>query len=134
MNVVGLIAAVSAFCAIWLGHVVVRKIEFLVPRIEMPSAFFVLSGIILEWLSTRTPLLLSTALGIVGITLLWDALELRRQQSRVRKGHAPANPLNPRHASFLAESGSHATAVNLLAREPSDGRTRGVKKEPEIIY
>jgi hypothetical protein len=60
---------------------------------------------------------LSAACGILGTTLLWDALELRRQERRVRKGHAPANPRNPRHARILAESPA-ATTLNLLKREP----------------
>ncbi len=38
--------------------------------------------------------LLSGSLGIFGITLLWDALECVRQQRRVVRGHAPANPQN----------------------------------------
>jgi len=42
--------------------------------------------------------LVSTILGILGITLLWDALELVRQAQRVKIGRAPANPANPRHA------------------------------------
>ncbi len=133
MNAVGPVAALSAFGAIWLGHVAVRKIEFRARSIALPAALFVVSGVLIEWLSTRTPLLLSTALGIIGTTLLWDALELRRQQARVRKGHAPANPLNSRHATLLAEADSHATTANLLAREPSD-ETRPLTKGPEIIY
>ncbi len=60
----------------------------------------------------------SAALGILGITCLWDALEFVRQQKRVRKGHAPANPANLRHARFLSENPS-ATREDLLKREPS---------------
>ena len=61
---------------------------------------------------------LSTIFGILGITLLWDSLELRRQASRVRKGHAPANPTNPRHAAMLAEPDSAATTIDVLKRDP----------------
>jgi len=60
---------------------------------------------------------LSTIFGILGITLLFDALEFTRQQKRVKKGHAPANPNNPRHAKILAEHSS-ATTFDLLKREP----------------
>jgi hypothetical protein len=60
---------------------------------------------------------LQTALGIFGITLLWDALEFTRQQKRIIKGHAPANPNNPRHAKILAEYKS-ATTHDLLNRDP----------------
>ena len=46
------------------------------------------------------------ATGILGVTLLWDSFEFWRQQKRVIKGHAPANPDNPRHARILAENPS----------------------------
>jgi hypothetical protein len=51
------------------------------------------------------------------ITAGWDALELFRQQRRVERGHAPANPLNPRHARILAECPA-ATTLDLLDRQP----------------
>jgi hypothetical protein len=61
-------------------------------------------------------LYISGACGILGMTALFDALEFRRQFKRVKKGHAPANPNNPRHAPLLAEG--QATTVDLLKREP----------------
>jgi hypothetical protein len=61
--------------------------------------------------------LLSATTGILGFTFLWDALELTRQQNRIKKGHAPANPDNPRHARILQEHAS-ATTVDLLKRDP----------------
>lgn len=101
MNLVGLAAAVSAFFSIWLGHVSVRKIEFASATIWLPAIGFAGLGLILEALSLVVHALpASAALGIIGITLLWDALELKRQENRVRIGHAPANPNNPRHASL----------------------------------
>ncbi|MCJ7432373.1 MAG: DUF4491 family protein, partial [Anaerolineales bacterium] len=60
---------------------------------------------------------LSTVFGITGITLLRDALEFTRQQRRIRNGHAPANPNNPRHARIVAEPNSLATTHDLLKRE-----------------
>lgn len=103
-NFLGLVAAISAFFAIWAGHVAVRKIEASSPSIWLPALIFVALGLLTEYVATLTNnLLLSAALGIFGITLLWDAIELTRQQNRVRKGHAPANPNNPRHAKILAE-------------------------------
>jgi hypothetical protein len=66
-------------------------------------------------------------LGIVGITVLFDALEFRRQFKRVKKGHAPANPHNPRHAPLLASG--QATAIEWLDREPA-GRCVG---QPEQV-
>jgi hypothetical protein len=114
LNYIGIIAALSTFLAIWFGHTAVRKIEFTSPTIWLPTAIFATSGIALEYWSLITdnwPL--SATFGIVGITLLWDALEFTRQQRRVRKGHAPANPCNPRHTKILAEYLS-ATTVDLL--------------------
>ncbi|KAF0106388.1 MAG: hypothetical protein FD146_2654 [Anaerolineaceae bacterium] len=118
MNFIGIVAALSAFMGIWLGHVAVRKIEFISPTIWLPTMLFATSGAVIEIFSLTTvnrPL--STVFGILGITLLWDALEFTRQQRRVRKGHAPANPRNPRHVKILAEY-PFATTVDLLKNLP----------------
>jgi len=118
MNWIGLVAATTAFLAIWLGHVAVRKIEFVSPTIWFPSMIFAASGIALEILSLFSiDHLLATIFGITGITLLWDAFEFTRQQKRIIKGHAPANQNNPRHARILAEHSS-ATTIDPLKREP----------------
>jgi hypothetical protein len=119
MNFIGVVAALTAFLSVWFGHVAVRKIEFLSPTIWIPSILFALLGLIVEFLSLSTvhrPL--STVLGILGITLLFDAFELTRQQKRVKKGHAPANPTNPRHAKILAQYSS-AITLDLLKRDPT---------------
>ncbi len=118
MNMLGPIAGITAFFSIWFGHVAVRKVEFLSPTIWLPTTIFAALGLTVEYLSLSTahrPL--STIFGILGITLLFDALEFTRQQKRVKKGHAPANPNNPRHAKILAEHCS-ATTFDLLKREP----------------
>lgn len=121
LNPLGLVAALTAFLSIWAGHVAVRKIEFISPTIWLPTLIFIAAGLTTEYFSLITDHLpLSTALGILGITLLWDAFELTRQQRRIRKGHAPANPNNPRHAAILAEPGSHATIHDLLKRKPAE--------------
>jgi hypothetical protein len=63
-------------------------------------------------------LILSTICGILGVTLLWDALELAvRQPGRIRDGHAPANPNNPRHARILSTN-RNATVIDWLDRDP----------------
>jgi len=119
MNFIGLIAALTAFFSIWFGHVAVRKIEFTSPTLWLPTTIFAALGLIMEFISLSTanqPL--STAFGILGITLLFDALEFNRQQNRVKKGHAPANPNNPRHAKILTEHSS-ATTLDSLKREPT---------------
>ena len=118
MNWIGVVAALTAFCSIWFGHVAVRKIESISSKLWIPSTIFVVLGLAVEFLSlfaANHPI--STALGIFGITLLWDAVELTRQQQRIVKGHAPANPNNPRHAKILEEY-AKATTQDLLKREP----------------
>jgi len=118
MNFIGLLAALTAFFSIWFGHVAVRKIESVSPTIWLPTLIFLVLGLIVEILSlSMVNRLWSVAFGILGITLLFEALELRRQQKRVKKGHAPANPNNPRHAKILAEHSS-ATILDLLKRDP----------------
>ena len=118
MNPIGLIAAITAFLSIWIGHVAVRKIESSSRTIWIPTVIAIAFGFSLEYGSLITDKVsLKTALGITGITLLWDALEFTRQQHRVKKGHAPANLKNPRHAKILAEHPS-ATTLDLLNRDP----------------
>lgn len=115
-NLIGLTAAVSAFIGIWFGHVAVRKIEYVSASIVIPIILAVLIGLSMEIVGvfSANPYV-TTVLGILGMTSLWDALEFTRQQRRIQTGHAPANPDNPRHASILAESGS-ATTIDWLKR------------------
>ena len=118
LNIIGLVAAASTFFGVWFGHVAVRKIESVSPTIWLPTLIFAVAGISLEWLSLSTFYLpLTTSLGILGFTLLWDALEFTRQQNRIKKGHAPANPDNPRHVRLL-RGYSRATTIDLLKRDP----------------
>ncbi|HLO17211.1 MAG TPA: DUF4491 family protein [Anaerolineales bacterium] len=120
MNLIGLSAAFATFLSIWFGHVAVRKIEFNSPSIWLPASAFAIVGITFEWLSLiASSFFLSTTCGIIGITLLWDALEFTRQQNRIKKGHAPANPDNPRHVRLMREYTS-VTTLNLLKRDPID--------------
>lgn len=119
MNWIGLAAAASTFLGVWLGHVSVRKIEREVERIWIPAMIAFALGLGLELASLRTDsLIYSTIYGILGVTLLWDSLELAvRQPRRVREGHAPANPNNPRHARILATY-RNATVIDWLDRDP----------------
>ena len=120
MNPIGVVAALATFLSVWFGHVAVRKVESISQTIWIPSAVFTALGLLMGFISlSTTNRSLSVALGILAITLLFDALELRRQQNRVRKGHAPANPNNPRHARILAEYSS-ATTLDLLKRDPNE--------------
>ena len=125
MNFVGVTAALAAFLGIWLGHVSVRIIERNAKTLLLPILATIALGLVLEVFSLSTVnRLLSTATGILGITVLWDALELIRQEKRIKRGHAPANPSNPRHARILAKYPA-ATTLDLLKREPGYTGTQG---------
>ena len=77
----------------WLGHVAVRKIEYISEKLWIPIVITLIIGLCVEvWSLLTDLLLLSTATGILGVTLLWDSFEFWRQQKRIIKGHAPANP------------------------------------------
>ena len=118
LNWIGLIAASATFLGVWMGHVSVRKIEYLSPTIWLPSITAVVIGLSLEiGAMVSKNLYFSAILGILGITVLWDALEFWRQQNRVQKGHAPANPNNPRHARIL-HSSTLSTNFDWLDRNP----------------
>lgn len=118
LNLTGPAAGLAAFLGIWIGHISVREIERRSASLWQPAAAFLLAGLLLETgalLASQAPI--SAILGILGITAGWDTLELFRQQRRVQRGHAPANPSNPRHAHILADFPA-ATTQNLLDRQP----------------
>ncbi len=120
INYVGLAAALATFFGVWLGHVMVRKVEASLSDIRPAMAVCIAFGLALEigaLMAESMPV--SAALGILGVTVLWDALEFIRQEKRIKIGHAPANPLNPRHARILTECPS-ATTLDLLKREPGE--------------
>ncbi len=89
----GLVLAMVTFGTIAFGHVMVRKVNYLYGTKPAP-ALFVLS-LLLMTLSLKMGDLASAALGIIGITTFWDGIELYRQEKRIRRGHAPANPNRP---------------------------------------
>lgn len=133
LNWLGPASAAATFLGVWIGHVSVRKIEKEVERIWIPAMLALLLGIGLLTASFLTSnLTLSAICGILAVTLLWDALELAvRQPNRVKHGHAPANPNNPRHARFLAAY-PEATTLDLLDRDPrgfpyTDEELRAIK-------
>jgi hypothetical protein len=117
-NFIGPVAALATFIGIWAGHVLVRKIEYGSVSIKLPTICFALLGILLLIGSFLTSsLTLSASLGILAMTALWDAYEFFRQEQRIIKGHAPANPNNPRHLQILKQYPS-ATTLDLLKRDP----------------
>ncbi len=118
MNLTGVSAALATFLGIWWGHVAVRYFEARVADIRPAMGICILLGAGM-WAGAllAESVSVSAALGILGVTLLWDAYEFHRQEKRVKIGHAPANPSNPRHARILANFPS-ATTLDLLKRNP----------------
>lgn len=118
LNFTALAAALATFLGIWLGHVAVRRLEARAANLALPVGACIALGLALEVVSLlAVSNALSAALGIFGLTVLWDALEFHRQEARVKRGRAPANPANPRHARIMAEHPS-ATTINWLKRDP----------------
>jgi len=118
VNMVGLAATLATFLGIWVGHVSVRKVESIATVLWVPSLIYALLGAACEVAAVLSAHpALSAALGILGITFLFDAFEMVRQQRRIFHGHAPAHPENPRHARILREH-STATTLDMLKREP----------------
>jgi hypothetical protein len=118
MNFVGVAAALATFFGVWLGHVTVRKVERETIRLWIPICIALTLGIGFSIFSFLTSsVILSAGSGIFAVTFLWDALEFLRQQNRIKHGHAPANPNNPRHAKILAEY-PEATTFDWLDRDP----------------
>ncbi len=118
INLVGIAAAFATFFGVWMGHVAVRKTERETIYLWFSICIALALGIGLGFFSFLTSsLILSAMSGILAVTFLWDALEFVRQQNRIKHGHAPANPNNPRHARILAEY-PEATAFNWLDRDP----------------
>lgn len=133
LNWMGLVAAAATFFSIWIGHVSVRKIEAASPSLWPPTLIALTLGIALEVGAVLSSnMYLSGALGIVGVTVLWDALEFRRQQKRLQKGHAPAHPANPRHARILAEH-PQATTIDWLNRDPV-GRRVTAEEARQLLH
>ena len=118
INLLGFASAFATFLGVWLGHVAVRKIERETVNLWAPALIALAFGVGFEIVSFLTSnLSLSAMCGILGVTLLWDSFEFYRQQKRIKHGHAPANPNNPRHARILAEY-PNATTFDWLDRDP----------------
>jgi hypothetical protein len=130
-NYLGIVTAIAAFSGVWIGHVAVRRIEFNSRNLLPPILIALGLGLSAEIFSLLTEnVAVSAALGILGITLLWDSFEFIRQERRILKGHAPANPNNPRHVRILLESPA-ATTLDWLKRDPR-GRRYNAEELKEI--
>ncbi len=91
INFIGLIVAVVTFLIIGLFHPIVIKAEYYWG--VKCWWLFLICGIITLGVSLFiSNIILSTSLGVLGITFLWSILELFEQRKRVRKGWFPANP------------------------------------------
>jgi hypothetical protein len=129
LNILGIVCAIATFGSVWLGHVAVRRIEFHAPTLLLPILSTLGLGLVAEIAAVLlTDSSASAVLGILGMTLLWDSFEFIRQERRIRKGFAPANPNNPRHARILQEYPS-VTTQDWLKREP-----RGRAYSTEELY
>lgn len=118
LQLTGFWLALVTFLTIWWGHVGVRKLEAHLTNVRPAMTILVVLGLALNIASLFTPsVALSGSACIIGITLMWDAFELHRQQKRIQKGHAPLNLKNPRHAAYYAEG--KGTLVDLLGRDPT---------------
>ncbi len=90
----GAVLAVVTVATIGLGHVMVRKANYLFGTIPAIPLFFLGAGILTASVFMSSDLL-SAVMGIVGVTTVWDGVEMLRQENRVRRGHAPENPRRP---------------------------------------
>jgi hypothetical protein len=98
LQLTGPILAVVTFLTIWWGHIMVRIVHYYFGVRPAPIIFG--AGLLLLLISTQVSVdVVSAGLGIVGLTMLWDAFELHRQEARVRQGHAPLNPRVHREAA-----------------------------------
>ena len=131
LNLTGLFGALATFLGIWWGHVAVRKIEANSVHIWPPMLLCLVLGMGSEVVAALTEnVYLSVFLGITGVLFFWDSFEFIRQQNRVKIGHAPANPDNPRHRSILSTC-PEATTLNWLERDPR-GREYSIFELDEI--
>lgn len=80
----GVILAVVTFATIAAGHVLVRRLHARYgTRPALP--LFVIGGLGLIGSLATNDNLLSGALGITAITILWDGIEIYRQEKRMKK-------------------------------------------------
>lgn len=114
MNLIGIWMTVITLLGIWSGHVAVRWLEYRLANLWVACLPLAAAGLGLLTLSTQTGhSTLSAGLGLAGIILVIDAVELIHQEHRVKIGRAPANLANPRHARILQDH-PEAVTVNPL--------------------
>jgi hypothetical protein len=84
LQIAGLVLAVVTFVTIGIGHVLVRRLHACFGT--RPALGFFLVGLLVLLLSLfSADDLLSAGLGITAITLVWDGVEIFRQEGRMRR-------------------------------------------------
>lgn len=84
MDFSGIVLAVVTFATIALGHVLVRWLHARFGT--RPARPFFLSGAAVMLAALlASPNLLSGALGIIAVTLVWDGIEIYRQEKRMQR-------------------------------------------------
>lgn len=82
----GPVLALVTFATIGAGHVLVRRLHARYgTRPAVP--LFILGGFLLTQSLLAQSNLLSGVLGVTAITVIWDGVEMFRQERRVRMGH-----------------------------------------------
>jgi len=83
----GIVLAVTTFATIAFGHVLVRRLHARYgTRPAIP--LFLAGGVVLFSSLLAAGDLLSGVLGITAVTLLWDGVEMYRQEKRVQREKA----------------------------------------------
>lgn len=91
MNYHGIAIGVIAFLMVGAFHPIVIKCEYYFSSRIWP-AFFVAGVIAVIGSFFVSNMIASSALGILGCTLIWSVRELKQQKKRVERGWFPRNP------------------------------------------
>lgn len=83
----GLILAATTFATIGVGHVLVRRLYPVFGTVAAP-VFWLLGIAAYAGSFVVESRLLSSVLGLVAITFIWDGIEFFRQKKRVERGEA----------------------------------------------
>lgn len=79
----GLVLAATTLVTIAIGHVLVRRLQAAYGT--RPAIYlFGLGALVLLISLAARPDLLSAVLGITGITIVWDGIEIYRQEKRMK--------------------------------------------------
>ena len=82
----GPVLAIVTFATIGIGHVLVRRLHARFGT--LPAIPLFLLGLLVFYFSLMTAGdLLAGVLGITAVTLIWDGVEIFRQEKRVRESH-----------------------------------------------